>query len=558
MLSHYVLFELSKIKKYFSEKTFAKSITFLLFCLLFILLGVGIYHFFFNSLYYITVGAEEGIRQALLLFLYESFFIILTIVVVTSSVITSLFSLFKNKKNSWVMATPYHISIPVSVYVRSIISSTLLLSVIFIPAFLAIVAVSKIPLHNLVLILLSIPLFTLLLSSITYTFIFLTTAGYYLIAKTFKSRHLFTFKGLTGILLILFTLIFYAMWDIIKRVDLLSLFKARNNEIVSINEMASHFIFSPTHPLAMELMHFELGDTGLGYYYFGLLCFLSLTIASFTVFLFRYHHVYWQLFQEESSLLSNSVTKKTLVTFNFTGNRNFLLFKKEILTATRDTKAVLWSIFLIFIWITQFAANVLLNKNVAKHQDDLSPRIISLEVIQYSIVIYFICAFTLRFVFPLFSTERKTKWILGSAPISFTRIFVAKHIFYTGLLAALSLFMSYIHGKSLHLSDVHFILLLILSFVSTVSIVTYGITLGVLFPNTETDDPEAITTSISGLFFTGSTLLYGGLSATVLYMSLKFDSILYYCLFLALSLLVTTTLYMYVLKRKTNQIYAEK
>lgn len=559
MLLHYFLFEISKTKKYFAEKTLAKSITSLLFLLLFVFLGIGTYQFFFNSLYYITVGAEEGIRQALLLFLYESFFSLLGIVVVTSSIITSLFSLYRNQKNAWVMATPSYRIIPIATFYKSVLSSTLLLSVIFIPAFLAIAVVSKISIYTLLLILLSIPLFTLLLNSVTYIFIFLAALLYYYTTKIFKISHYFSFGGLTTFLCAIFAYIFYTAWKVVKSVDLLSLFKAHTNDIsVSVSDMASHFTYFPTHPLAMELMHFELGDTGTGYYYFALLTAISIGLAMLTLTSFRFHYVFWQQFQESSTLSEVFSTRKNLFTFTFSGNKNLLLLKKEILTITRDSKAVLWTLFLMFIWATQFAANILLNKNVAKYQDDLSPRIVSLEVIQYSIVIYFICAFTLRFVFPLFSTERKTKWILGSAPISFTRIFIAKHAFYTVVLTLLSFCMSYAHGKSLHLSQDHFILQLVISLITTIGIVTYGITLGTLYPNTETDDPEAITTSIPGLFFTGSTLLYGGISTATLYVTLKYNSLLYYVLFVMLSLLITACMYTYVINKKTNQIYAEK
>ena len=53
-----------------------------------------------------------------------------------------------------------------------------------------------------------------------------------------------------------------------------------------------------------------------------------------------------------------------------------------------------------------------------------------------------------------------------------------------------------------------------------VFIVTLGLTVGALFPNRESDDPEVISTSMSGLFFTALALLYGALGAWTLHTSL--------------------------------------
>jgi hypothetical protein len=57
-------------------------------------------------------------------------------------------------------------------------------------------------------------------------------------------------------------------------------------------------------------------------------------------------------------------------------------------------------------------------------------------------------------------------------------------------------------------------------FVSAVIfIVTLGLSLGALFPSLESDDPEVISTSMSGLFCTALSLIYGALSALVLYVT---------------------------------------
>jgi hypothetical protein len=82
-------------------------------------------------------------------------------------------------------------------------------------------------------------------------------------------------------------------------------------------------------------------------------------------------------------------------------------------------------------------------------------------------------------------------------------------------------------------------------FVTTIIfIVTFGLSLGALFPNTETDDPEAISTSMSGLFFTASSLGYGALSAWILYKTLLLQDVSMLILFvLCTVILIALMLY---------------
>jgi hypothetical protein len=57
-------------------------------------------------------------------------------------------------------------------------------------------------------------------------------------------------------------------------------------------------------------------------------------------------------------------------------------------------------------------------------------------------------------------------------------------------------------------------------FIATITcIVTLGLSMGALFPNKDSDDPEVITTSMSGLFFTAIALIIGSLSTYTLYLA---------------------------------------
>lgn len=57
--------------------------------------------------------------------------------------------------------------------------------------------------------------------------------------------------------------------------------------------------------------------------------------------------------------------------------------------------------------------------------------------------------------------------------------------------------------------------------VMIVGITAFALSLGALFPNTESDDPEVVSMSFSGLGFTFISLAYGGVGAWLYYIFLK-------------------------------------
>jgi hypothetical protein len=135
--------------------------------------------------------------------------------------------------------------------------------------------------------------------------------------------------------------------------------------------------------------------------------------------------------------------------------------------------------------------------------------------------------------------EKKTSWILGSAPLSFTKIFTGKYLFYTSSFITIGLLMSSVNAGVLSLSLVSASYTAVLFIITTITIVTCGLSLGALFPNTETDDPEVISTSMPGLFFTAFSLIYGTVSAWILYTSIQSSSLFPTLFFIVASALVS-------------------
>jgi hypothetical protein len=538
----FLTFELAKIGKYFRTKRLAKVITTGLFLSVFLFVGIGIYFFFVSGFKYINVGAEEDIRLALSLFLYELFLLVLACIVVFSAMVSSLFNLFRGGNNNWLISSPSYKIFPRIVFVRSLSASTLPLLVMFLPAVLALHKVYELSVPGLFSILLSVILFVIMLNSLTIASVFGIGFIYYKISQKSKSLR-FRFGGLVTLLLSVITLIVITLWKTVTNVDLISLFKSNEvSPIVSIANMASHFTSLPTHPFAMEIINWQIRQQAVAYTYFSILALMTLVSIFIMWTLSTIFYPLWQKFQEGNAQIDTEASSLTShkVVYHFTGSKLMVLFKKEALISGRNFKGILWFSFLLLIWLMQIAANVILDHNIKQHGHDITAKIVTLQVIQYIIAIYFISSFTLRFVFPSFSIERKTSWILASAPLSFRRIFFGKYLFYTSFFVLVGILMNYINGRILGIPFTHAFYSTTLFVSVIIFIVTLGLSLGALFPSTETDDPEAVSTSMSGLIFTALALMYGALSDGILYLTLTQESIIPFVAFIILTFVAIT------------------
>lgn len=523
MLKLFLTFEFNKIREYFVTKTSAKLITSLLFLAVLLFVGSTIYFFFMSGFRFIAAETEEGVRLTLTLFIYELFLLILSGVIIFSAMVSGLFNLFKGESNTWIIGTPGYSIFPKMVLYRASVASLIPLLIMFMPAMLAFNKMYNLNYLSLLFIGVSVVLFLVAYNSLTLLLLLFVSLCYYKISNIFK-RIRFSFGGLIGILLVLITGLIVAVWKAIGTVDLVKLFRAEEiTEELGLATIGEHFRFLPSHPFAMEIISWQSGtiSTAMSYFFVLLLLTFILTLAWW-----KFSPIFyplWQKFQEGNSQVidgrSIRTTKKT--PYYFTGSSTLALFKKEVLVSTRNYKGVLWFLFLSFIWLMQIATNVILSHNIQRYQPDLSQKLIILQVIQFIIAIYFMSSFTLRFVFTSLSAEKKTLWILASAPLRFTKIFFSKYLFYLSVFVTMGVLMSYINSIILGVSLYNALYFLILLVAAIIFIVTCGMSFGALFPNKETDDPEVISTSIPGLSFTALSLIFGALTDYILYISLE-------------------------------------
>ncbi len=522
MIRLFLKFEFQKLLRYFTTKTAAKLITLTLFIAVFLFVGVGLYYFFLSGFRFVNFSVEQEIQLPLTLFIYELFLVVMAGVIIFSATVSGVFNLFRGTNDNWVIGSPSYRLFPRLVLVKSLLSSSWPLFVMFLPAVLAFNTIYHLPLIGIFFILLSIVLLLVLLNTISLLAVLLIGTLYYKLSKKIKSLR-FSFGGFVTFLFLIAATIITGVWKSVSTVDLVKLFKADNIDMnVTLQNISSHFYFLPTHPVALEIVHWQNNLTGSALVQFLIL--LALTLVTLLLWWKVSVHFYplWQKFQEGSSRVSTEagVSRKNTAPYFFTGSIGTVLFKKEALVTSRNMKGVLWFLFLTSIWLAQVAINMILSTNIGRYQTDVSEKLAVFQALQFIIAVYFICAFTLRFVFPSFSTEKKTAWILGSAPISFTKIFYSKYVFYTLFFVFIGSVMGYVNVTILNLAFTYALLSMSLFITTVIFIVTLGLSLGALFPSTETDDPEAISTSMPGLFFTALSLIYGGISALVLYITL--------------------------------------
>lgn len=555
MLRIFLQFELEKIRKYFRVTTTAKVITSILFFIVFLFVGVGIYKFFVSGFRYINVDVLEEMRIPLTLLLYELFLLVLGGIILFSSMVSGIFTLFRGKNDNWILSTPKYKVFPNIIFIKGLMTSVLPLLVMFLPAVLALGKVYTLPFIGFICIVLSVVLFFISINALILIGIIALGFVYYHISR-FLPKIRFTFKGLVILLLLSVVGIITLVWKNVSNIDFIQLFKADDiNATVTVSDIGRHFAFLPSHPFALEIINWQNNLQGNALLDLLILFVITLMLLFVWSLISPLFYVLWQKFQEggASRDMQHGFFNKHAITYSFNGGTTMALFKKEFLISSRNTKGVLWFLFLLFIWLAQIGANVIMNHNIQRYQPDMSQKTIMLQVMQFIIAVYFIASFTLRFVFTSFSTEKKTSWILASAPLSFTKIFFGKYALYTSFFVIIGICMSYINSSILNVPYTYALYSMLLLVSVIIFIVTLGLSLGALFPNTETDDPEIISTSMPGLIFTALTLLYGALSDWILHLVLQEGAVLLLIGFLIITYAVIGFMIITTLRRVGHQ-----
>lgn len=517
-------------------------ITLTLFAIIFAALAVGVYFFFLEGFGYIK--SYPFFAQALTLYSYEVYLLFIIFLIAISAFISSISTLFRAEENTWIMVSPDYKKLLALNFLKNFIVSFWPLLIIAIPSLFAIKTVYGLTISSFLISILSITLLTLLTVSLVYLIILGGGKLLHLLAS-FSSKNLLNFKSLIAGALLLFFLLGGAIWRANFDTDLVALFKAQdlgkqtvNSEIINQN-----FKLSPAHPAAAGIFALQNGHTVRGYSLFLLLIAITSLAWGLLWLSSGWYLTLWQKMQEGN--FTAKTEKKRIRKKSprlFLSSPEAALFKKEILISSRNMRNVMWFGFFIFIWLIQTGVNLVLSKNMAEYDITLGSFPIIIQVLQFLTAIFFISAFVLRFVFPSFSMERNTAWIIDSSPIKKQRVFWAKLLFYLPALTLLGIAIGYSNLLIMNLSFTYTLSTLILFLVSIFFAVILGLSLGAMFPGRDIDDPSTLSTSIPGIGFTLGALGHGSIGALLLFQLLNGSSYLNFLLFVISTLIVSGAL----------------
>lgn len=543
MIKYLFLNQIKRANRYFRKKKSAKLITAVLFFLVFLLIASGIYYFFSRGFSFI---AEEQISlQALLLYFYEIFFLILGAIIFFSSLVTGMFLLWKGRDDDWFIASPAYSYLPKFVFIKSLSSSSWPLFLVIFPTVLAMKSVFDISFLAMLFILLSFVFYFLFLSASALSLIIITAFFYRKLSKKIKFIK-FSFAGLFIAILTIVIVFSICVWNKTLSVDVIKLFRANyiENTEIGIEIISNNFYYLPSHPMAMSTLLLQNNLAFQFPRYFLALFFLS----SLAIFLWwKLSDLFlplWQKLKEggrvEASL--NLTSKKNKLSYRFSGSPRVAIFKKEFISFVRNPRNLIWFSFLLFIWLIQVSINQNLARSLNINELDPSFRQTAIQSLQFVVATYFISAFVLRFVFPSFSSERRTLWILTSSPIDLKGIFYVKYLFFATFFLIFGFSLGYINLVGLNFDWTFIAETLAMFSVATLFIVALGLSLGAIFPNYDTDDPGVISTTLPGISLIILSLSYGTLGGLVIYLVQRSGNHFLIYLFIIFSILATLAL----------------
>ncbi len=545
------------LRKYLRTQRAAKIITIILFLAVLFAVASGVYYFFRWE--FSAIAHDAYLRVALPLYFYENLFLVVFMLVFVSSFISGMFALFRGAHDAFVMASPRFTMVFWRAYRRTFLSSLWPVVVILIPAFLGSSAVFPVSLAGGALFLLSIACLAGIAVALALALLIVCACALYLLQrfflKYFDVDGLFGFgkSAVLGVLVIAAG--FVAVWRRAWTGDVVSLFAPTNATWAAsrLDVVLTRFSAFPTHLATLSLWNAQMGSPGSAFIAsIGLaaICALCLLIMRVTQPAFL---TLWQLFQEGSFQAKTSVAERAggagqgggrgPVAFpRFFKSPRGAIFEKEGLMLFREMRSALWFFFLFLLWMVQLVLEFFVRENLVRHSTDLGAVVASVEALQLATAVYFVSAFILRFVFPAFSSERRTAWILGTAPLRMRSVFWGKFFFYALVFLCLGAVFCGVNFFVLQMALAQAAAFFIFVFLMIVFLVAFGLGLGAMFPNFDSDDPEVLSTTLPGLGFTFGSLLYGGVGTYVFYQFLSHGAAAFLVGFNVLTIALTVLL----------------
>ncbi|OGZ05393.1 MAG: hypothetical protein A3C93_05045 [Candidatus Lloydbacteria bacterium RIFCSPHIGHO2_02_FULL_54_17] len=530
------------IRRFFEKNRTAKVVTLLGFFAAFAFLVTVVYFGFRTGFRHIAKDIFFG--DALFLYIVELFLLVSFVLVVASALISGMATLFRGEGDTLLLASPRHTTKPLLVFSRMFLSSLWPFLAVILPALFAVTHVYGLALFGFLLALFSVVL--LIALGVVAAMALLLVVAWFLYFVGGRNASFATPQNLTALVALLFLGKLAFVWERVTTIDLVRFFQARSVDVTvpDLSPIIDQFHILPTHFSAMTIYLARTGDVTTALFY-ALYFFLFLSISAYGLFLLGRHHlVLWELFQEHTSgsrqFFSVPAFGASLLRRAKTGGE--AIFGKEVVAFLRNSRGLLWFGFITLIWLMQTGAGKIVSRGLGAERvtADVLPAFVG--VFQFAVIMYFVSMFVLRFAFPSFSSERRTAWLIAAAPVDLGTVFTSKLRFFVTLFSLLAVFFALINILTTPLPLSLVVTLLLTLVLATLFLTTYGLSLGAIFPNFESDDPEVLSTTMPGLGFIFGALSYGALGAYALGEMLRDGNSPPLFLFSALSLVATVYL----------------
>jgi hypothetical protein len=533
MLGYFYRLQLQLAMRYFKTRRSAKMITVALFGAVFILVAYGLYQFFYRGFVYLNTYSY--FRGAVTLYSLEVLFLIVIFLAWVSAVIGILFGIFKNPKYSLIATSPKFQLIPHYSFISSMFSSSWIFMFLVLPVVLAGARAFHFGLSGIILGFVSgLGLLTLAVAGA-----FISVFGTAWLLNAMR-KGLLTFRLVAWLQAGFIALGFLALAGGFLRLDLVRMLHADNLQFTEapIAPLSEAFGVFPSHLTAAAIFnlragHFELALQDTAWLFAILFICLAAAALLFRAFL----PVFQKLSEGGRPVLAEKMGRRpgNMRLFPLFVSPSGAVFYKEMVSTFRNLRSAYWMLFLILLWTSYVGLTAVLQRNLERHQVDLPVFTNAMLALQLVVLAYFVSALVLRFAFPSFSTEKNTAWIVASSPLSLSRLFWIKTVFYAIIFSMFAAGAQFFNTTALHLSPASGGIYLLLSLASAVFVSALGSALGAKYPNFETDNPQQLSTSLPGLAFVFGSILYGGLSALVYYAFLKGGGTLLPVFFILLS-----------------------
>ena len=539
-----VSFYVTNTKRYFARNSGAKLVTMIGFFAVLAFLIALMYEGFYYGFLYISRDTYFG--EAITLYIVELFLLVSFVLVFASALLSGVTQMFRTGRSGFLMASPSFTIKPTMVLSRMIVTSLWPLLTIIIPALFALRHVFKLPASGFVLALFS----TVMLVVFG---VLLATVLIFAIGVCLRICGVFSIKHLIAMTLIASLYLLGFVWSKFHGIDLVKFFQARllDVQIPDLSPIFLQFRYFPSHFSAQSIYFAMRGENTMALA--SLLSLIFLCVAAYASYaLLKKGHLYlWQKGEEKSSVgLSwlTSISGRMLCNARGAGQA---ILKKEAVLFFRDGRGMLWLGFILLLWVIQIGSSHLLVHGLSAERVATHDVPGYAGLLQFATIIFFIALFVLRFAFPSFSMERKTAWIIRMSPVDMREVYAAKLGFFVLLFGAIALIFSLGSAATVGLALPFGMPQITLVMIATFFLTTLGLSLGVKYPNRETDDPEELSTSMPGIGFILASLCYGLIGAYALSSFISSGSVTLYILFICAS--VALTLYVVRIARTALQ-----